>query len=92
MTNRMVYPIVLEALLKLHQIDDAELILSHAPKSDPQINHSPFEAIYFGMFAEAYSFYVRTQIQIAFGRFENAVTSVEKANHIDLQNIEIAGK
>lgn len=57
-----------EALLKLHQIDDAESVLSHAPKSDPQINHTPFEAIFFGMFAEAYSYYVRTQIEMALGR------------------------
>ncbi|KAL5081562.1 hypothetical protein RYX36_009983 [Vicia faba] len=79
-----------EALLKLHQIDDAESVLSHAPKSDPEINHSPFEATFFGMFAEAYSFYVRCQIEMALGRFENAVTSAEKANHIDPQNVEIA--
>ncbi|CAK8535022.1 unnamed protein product [Lathyrus sativus] len=79
-----------EALLQLRQIDDAESVLSHAPKSDPQINNTPFEAIFFGMFAEAYSNYVRSQIEMALGRFENAVTSIEKANKIDPQNIEIA--
>ncbi|CAL0310677.1 unnamed protein product [Lupinus luteus] len=78
-----------EALLKLHQIDDAESILSRFPKSERHTNSSS-QARYFGMLSEAYSYFIRAQIEMAFGRFENAVTAAEKASHIDSRNVEVA--
>ncbi|VVA16575.1 PREDICTED: TPR [Prunus dulcis] len=75
-----------EALLKLHQIDDAELVLSNTPKLETKPSQSKF----FGMLSEAYSYFVMAQIEMAFGRFENAVTAAEKAGLIDPRNIEAA--
>lgn len=75
-----------EALLKLHQLDDAFSTLSSIPKFEPLNNISKF----FGMFSEAYIFYVRAQIEMALGRFENAVTAAEKAGQIDPRNVEVA--
>ncbi|KAL6954149.1 hypothetical protein U1Q18_047967, partial [Sarracenia purpurea var. burkii] len=45
---------------------------------------------FFGMLSEAYLFFVRAQIEMAFGRFENAVTAVEKAGQIEPRNIEVS--
>ncbi|OIW05291.1 hypothetical protein TanjilG_03680 [Lupinus angustifolius] len=78
-----------EALLKLHQIDDAESILSHLPKSEQNTNSSS-QARLFGMLSEAYSYFIRAQIEMEYGRFENAVTAAEKASHIDSRNVEVA--
>ncbi|KAK7401779.1 hypothetical protein VNO78_13540 [Psophocarpus tetragonolobus] len=78
-----------EAFLKLHQIDDAESILFHIPKSEPHSSSSS-QARFFGMLAEAYSYFVRAQIEMALGRFENAVTAAEKASQIDPRNVEVA--
>ncbi|XP_061363397.1 TPR repeat-containing thioredoxin TTL1 isoform X2 [Gastrolobium bilobum] len=78
-----------EALLKLHQIDDAESILLHVPKSEPHTNSSS-QARFFGMLSEAYSYFVRAQIEMTLGRFENAVTAAEKGSQIDPRNVEVA--
>ncbi|KAK4285881.1 hypothetical protein QN277_002513 [Acacia crassicarpa] len=78
-----------EALLKLHQIDDAQSIMSAIPKTESH-SKSSSQARFFGMLSEAYSFVVRAQIEMALGRFENAVTAAEKAGLIDPRNIEVA--
>ncbi|TKY66434.1 TPR repeat-containing thioredoxin TTL1 [Spatholobus suberectus] len=78
-----------EALLKLHQMDDAESSLSRIPKCEPRPG-SLSQARFFGMFSEAYCYFVRAQIEMAFGRFENAVTAAEKASQIDPRNVEVA--
>ncbi|BAT89554.1 hypothetical protein LR48_Vigan08g037400 [Vigna angularis] len=78
-----------EALLKLHQMDGAESCLSGIPKSEPRPS-SLSQARFFGMFSEAYCYFVRAQIEMAFGRFENAVTAAEKASQIDPRNVEVA--
>ncbi|KAK7324536.1 hypothetical protein VNO77_28171 [Canavalia gladiata] len=78
-----------EALLKLHQIDDAESVLLHIPKSELHITSSS-QARFFGMLSEAYSYFVRAQIEMALGRFENAVTAAEKSSQIDPRNVEVA--
>ncbi|XP_047180443.1 TPR repeat-containing thioredoxin TTL1-like [Vigna umbellata] len=78
-----------EALLKLHQMDGAESCLSGIPKSEP-LPSSLSQARFFGMFSEAYCYFVRAQIEMAFGRFENAVTAAEKASQIDPRNVEVA--
>ncbi|PRQ31054.1 putative 43kDa postsynaptic protein [Rosa chinensis] len=77
-----------EAHLKLHQIDDAESVLSNIPKLDTYTNSS--QSKFFGMLSEAYTYFVLAQIEMAFGRFENAVTSAEKAGKIDPRNLEVA--
>uniref|UniRef100_A0A7N1A8Y1 Thioredoxin domain-containing protein n=1 Tax=Kalanchoe fedtschenkoi TaxID=63787 RepID=A0A7N1A8Y1_KALFE len=78
-----------EALLKLHRLEDAELSLSASPRSDSctiSISHTKF----FGMLSEAYVLYVRAQIEMSLGRFDNAVSNAEKAGLIDPRNIEVA--
>ncbi|OIV92448.1 hypothetical protein TanjilG_02211 [Lupinus angustifolius] len=78
-----------EALLKLHQIDDAVSILSHSPKSERHTNSSS-QATFFGMLSEAYSYFIRAQIEMVLGRFESAVAAAEKACQIDSRNVEAA--
>lgn len=77
-----------EAHLKLHQIDDAESVSSNIPKLDTHNNSS--QSKFFGMLSEAYTYFVLAQIEMAFGRFENAVTAAEKAGKIDPRNLEVA--
>lgn len=78
-----------EALLKLHQIDDAESSLSNAPRVESYPT-SCSQTRFFGILSEAYPFFVRAQIEMAQGRFEDAVTAVEKAGNIDPRNVEVA--
>lgn len=78
-----------EALLKLHQVEDAELSLSITRKHEPSTGGSP-ESKIFGMLSEAYVFFVQAQIDLAMGRFESAISSVERAGHIDPRNIEVS--
>ncbi|XP_052178903.1 TPR repeat-containing thioredoxin TTL1 [Diospyros lotus] len=78
-----------EAYLKLHQLEEANSSLLNGPKCEstsPSCSQSKF----FGMLSEAYMFFVQAQIEMAFGRFENAVTAAEKAGHIDARNIEVS--
>ena len=56
-----------EALLKLHQIDDAESSLLRIPKWESHTISSS-QARFFGMLSEAYCYFVRAQIEMAFGR------------------------
>ncbi|KAL0545792.1 hypothetical protein IC582_015684 [Cucumis melo] len=78
-----------EALLKLHQIEDAESSLFSIPKLHPSTN-SCLQTRFFGMLSEAYSHFIHAQIEMALGRFENAVTAAEKAGQIDARNVEVA--
>ncbi|PSS05862.1 TPR repeat-containing thioredoxin like [Actinidia chinensis var. chinensis] len=78
-----------EALLKLHQLEDANANLSNISKFE-QCAPSCLQSKCFGMLLEAYLFFVRAQIEMAFGRFENAVTAAEKAGQIDPRNIEVS--
>ncbi|KAJ0500552.1 putative tetratricopeptide-like helical domain superfamily, Thioredoxin domain-containing protein [Helianthus annuus] len=80
-----------EALLKLHQLDDADSVISHLPKfeaSNSSLSCSQMKL--FGMQSEAYVLFVRAQIDLSLGRFENALTSIEKSGHIDPRNVEVA--
>ncbi|GLU15284.1 hypothetical protein SLE2022_317860 [Rubroshorea leprosula] len=77
-----------EALLKLHQLDDAESSLSNIPRVEPNTT-SCSQTRFFGMLSEAYPFFVRAQVEMALGRFENAVTTAEKAGQIDPRNVEV---
>ncbi|KAF8409036.1 hypothetical protein HHK36_005108 [Tetracentron sinense] len=78
-----------EALLKLHQLDDADSSLSDIPKCEPS-PASCSQTKFVGILPEAYLFFVRSQIEMALGRFENAVAAAEKAGKIDSRNIEVA--
>lgn len=77
-----------EALLKLHKLEDAESILTNMPKFD-NYPSSCLQTKLFGMLIEAYVLYVRAQVEMALGRFENAVAAVEKAGVIDYSNVEV---
>ncbi|VFQ97573.1 unnamed protein product [Cuscuta campestris] len=77
-----------EAFVKLHQLDNADLSISKVPKMEP--NGSFPRSKIFGMLSEAYVFFVRSQIELAHGRFESAVAAMEKARQIDCQNVEVS--
>ncbi|KAL2245476.1 TPR repeat-containing thioredoxin TTL1 [Sesamum indicum] len=78
-----------EALLKLYQLDDAISALSNIPKyASATSSHS--QSKIFGMLFEAYPYFVRTQIELAWGRFDSALTAIEKAGVVDPRNVEIS--
>ncbi|KAM7252159.1 hypothetical protein ACFE04_024042 [Oxalis oulophora] len=79
-----------EALLKLHQLEDAEASLSNISRSESSTNTCSQTTRFFGMLSEAYLFFVRAQFDMALGRFDNAVANAEKAGQIDPRNIEVA--
>ncbi|RZC67684.1 hypothetical protein C5167_011363 [Papaver somniferum] len=78
-----------EALLKLHQLEEAETSLSKIPDKIERSPVSCSQSKFFGMLAESYIYFVRAQIELAFGRFENAVAAAEKACQIDPRSIEV---
>ena len=55
-----------EALLKLHQIEDADACLSNIQKLDQYTLSSQIR--FFGMVAEAYTLFVQAQVEMALGR------------------------
>ncbi|CAG7875382.1 unnamed protein product [Brassica rapa] len=75
-----------EALLKLHRLDDAQSNLLEVPKAEPFPAHCSFS----GIACEAYTYFVKAQIEMALGRFENAVMAAEKASKIDPRSNEVA--
>ncbi|OMO98868.1 Tetratricopeptide-like helical [Corchorus capsularis] len=77
-----------EAYLKLQQVVDADSCLSNMLKLE---QHTPSsQTRFFSMVAEAYTLFVQAQVEMALGRFENAVSAAEKAGRIDYSNVEIA--
>ncbi|KAJ8534504.1 hypothetical protein K7X08_016232 [Anisodus acutangulus] len=76
-----------EAYLKLHQLVDADLCLSKVGKYEPSA--SACQSKIFGMLSEAYIFFVQAQIDMALGRFESAVTAIERAAQVDLRSAEV---
>ncbi|KAK3033401.1 hypothetical protein RJ639_032374 [Escallonia herrerae] len=78
-----------EAFLKLKQFQDADCSLSDIPKLEPY-PASCSQVKFFGMLSEVYVLYVRAQVDMALGRFENAVAAAEKAGLVDYSNIEVA--
>nr|GLL16524.1 TPR repeat-containing thioredoxin TTL1-like isoform X1 [Ipomoea trifida] len=77
-----------EALAKLHQLDNADSSLSKVPKIESTASFS--QSKIFGMLSEAYVFFVRAQIELAHGRFESALAAIERAKQIDCQNVEVS--
>ncbi|PSS16467.1 Inactive TPR repeat-containing thioredoxin like [Actinidia chinensis var. chinensis] len=78
-----------EAFLKLHQLENADSIMSSIIKIEPYPT-SCSQTKFFGMLSEAYVLYVQALVDMAFGRFENAVAAAEKTGLIDYINIEVA--
>lgn len=67
MINVQLFMSRVEALLKLHQIEDAESSLFSIPKLHPSTNASS-QTKFFGMLSEAYSYFIHAQIEMALGR------------------------
>ncbi|KAL8249243.1 hypothetical protein R6Q59_006111 [Mikania micrantha] len=77
-----------EAFLKLHQLDDADSIFVELPKIEP-FPTTCSKVKFFGMYCEAYVFYIRAHVDMAFGRFETATAFAERASLIDSGNMEV---
>ncbi|CAJ1956694.1 unnamed protein product [Sphenostylis stenocarpa] len=77
-----------EAYLKLHQLEEAESSLLNIPKLEGCPAGSS-QTKFFGMVCEAYVPFVSAQVEMALGRFENAVVAVEKASMLDYSNVEV---
>ncbi|KAF9609201.1 hypothetical protein IFM89_014042 [Coptis chinensis] len=77
-----------EALLKLHQLQEADSGLANIPILE-SVPASCSQTKFCGMLSESFIFFVRAQVEMALGRFENAVAAAEKAGHIDPRNIEV---
>ncbi|KAL0399462.1 UNVERIFIED_CONTAM: TPR repeat-containing thioredoxin TTL1 [Sesamum radiatum] len=75
--------------LKLYQLDDAISALLNIPKY-ASATSSRSQSKIFGMLFEAYPYFVRTQIELAWGRFDSALTAIEKAGEVDPRNVEIS--
>lgn len=56
-----------EALLKLHQLNDAYLALSNIPELESHTTY-PSQLKVFGMHPEAYLFFVQAQIELSMGK------------------------
>ncbi|KAI3943499.1 hypothetical protein MKW92_048396, partial [Papaver armeniacum] len=78
-----------EALLKLHQLDDADSCLGKIPRFEPLLA-SFSQTKFFGMLSNAYIFFARAQVEMALGRFENVASAAKKAGLIDHRNAEVA--
>uniref|UniRef100_A0A0D3EL46 Thioredoxin domain-containing protein n=1 Tax=Oryza barthii TaxID=65489 RepID=A0A0D3EL46_9ORYZ len=77
-----------EALLRLNQLDEADLAISSASKLDYSSSCTS-DNKFCGFLANAYLFYVHAQVDMALGRFDHAVSSVDKARIIDQGNVEV---
>ncbi|KAL6626969.1 hypothetical protein ACP70R_030695 [Stipagrostis hirtigluma subsp. patula] len=77
-----------EALLRLNLIDEADLAISNASKLDYSSSGSS-ETKFCGFLANAYLFYVHAQVDMALGRFDHAVSSIDKARITDSGNTEV---
>ncbi|XP_048606553.1 TPR repeat-containing thioredoxin TTL1-like isoform X2 [Brassica napus] len=78
-----------EALLKLHRLDAAHSKLLEVPKVEP-FPASCSQSRFSGMACEAYTHFVKAQVEMALGRFENAVMAAEKASKLDPRSNEVA--
>ncbi|KAL5202696.1 hypothetical protein ABZP36_013648 [Zizania latifolia] len=77
-----------EALLHINQLDEADLAISRASKLDFSSSCTQ-DMMFSGFQANSYLYYVHAQIDIAFGRFDCALSLLEKARRIDSGNIEV---
>jgi tetratricopeptide (TPR) repeat protein len=77
-----------EALLQINQLDEADLAISRASKLDCSSSCSQ-DMMFCGFQSNSYLYYVHAQVDIAFGRFDSAMSSMEKARKIDSGNVEV---
>jgi len=77
-----------EALLWLNLLDEADLAISSASKLDYSSSCSS-DTKFCGFLGYAYLFYVHAQVDMALGRFDHAVSSIDKARIIDPGNSEV---
>lgn len=77
-----------EALLRLNQLDEADMAISSASKLDFSSSCTS-DTKFCGFFANAYLYYAHAQVDIALGRFDHAVSSADKARIIDPRNVEV---
>ncbi|ESQ52972.1 hypothetical protein EUTSA_v10016343mg [Eutrema salsugineum] len=77
-----------EAFLRLNQIEDSDFCLSCIPRLDHHYQSQP-QAKLFGMMVEAYVLCIQAQVDMALGRFENAVVKAERAAMLDKTNPEL---
>ncbi|CAN8318070.1 unnamed protein product [Cochlearia groenlandica] len=76
-----------EAFLRLNKVEDSDFCLSCIPRFDHY--HSQPKTKLFGMVVEAYVLCIQAQVDMALGRFENAVVKAEKAAKLDQTNSEV---
>ncbi|KAG6483347.1 inactive TPR repeat-containing thioredoxin TTL3-like [Zingiber officinale] len=77
-----------EAHLRLHQLEEADMVISNVFKLDSVYSPSS-NTKFFGMLANSYLYVVSAQVDMARGRFENAITAAQKARQVDPRNVEI---
>ncbi|XP_064960109.1 TPR repeat-containing thioredoxin TTL1-like [Musa acuminata AAA Group] len=77
-----------EALFHLHQLDEADSILTRSLKFEDSFSFFSAAKI-FGMLSHSYFYIVKAQVDMALGRFENAVMAAEKAKQMDGRNIGV---
>ncbi|XP_066319571.1 inactive TPR repeat-containing thioredoxin TTL3-like [Miscanthus floridulus] len=75
-----------EALLRLQRHDDADSLLSSAAAPRFGVDES---TKFFGTFGHAYFLIVRAQVDMAAGRFEDAVATAQTAFQLDPSNREV---
>uniref|UniRef100_A0A804NXP9 Inactive TPR repeat-containing thioredoxin TTL3 n=1 Tax=Zea mays TaxID=4577 RepID=A0A804NXP9_MAIZE len=76
-----------EALLRLQRHDEADSLLSSAGAPRFGVDES---TKFFGTFGHAYFLIVRAQVDMAAGRFEDAVATAQTAFQLDPSNREVA--
>lgn len=76
-----------EALLRLQRHDEADSLLSGAGAPRFGVDES---TKFFGTFGHAYFLIVRAQVDMAAGRFEDAVATAQTAFQLDPSNREVA--
>ncbi|OAY72121.1 Inactive TPR repeat-containing thioredoxin TTL3 [Ananas comosus] len=73
-----------EALLKLKRHDEADSVFSGAPKFDADASTK-----FFGPIDYAYVLMIRAQVDMAAGRFEEAITAAQTASQLDPYSREV---
>ncbi|KAJ0975075.1 hypothetical protein J5N97_017040 [Dioscorea zingiberensis] len=79
-----VFAMQAEALLKLSKHEEADSVITNAPKFDTDASTK-----FYGSTINAYVLAIQAQVATAAGRFEDAVTAAERAAQLDRNNREI---
>ncbi|KAL6865235.1 hypothetical protein ACP4OV_016386 [Aristida adscensionis] len=77
-----------EALLKINKIDEADLAICSASKLHFQ-SSCTLDKMFCGFQADAYIYFVHAQVDMSLGRFDSALSSVEKARRIASSHVEV---